>query len=81
MSPAQLREYVDELKTAGLMSCQVRVPTPEGQLELALVFGPDPVDGGPLSAPTPGGWKGPERLDANFEDELPQLVPPARPEV
>lgn len=76
MTPTELRAFVDALKDAGLMSCAAKVPVAGGVLELALVFGPAPMVP-EMSAPvTAGGWKGPERLDAHFEDELPPLLPP-----
>lgn len=58
MSPDDLAAYLRVMREANLMQATLKTD----DLELAVVFGPDPLpDMG--SAPTPGGWKSPQALD------------------
>ena len=69
LTPELLAQYLDVMRKAGLMTAHLK--TPQG--EVAVTFGPDsaPLPG---DSPTPGGWKGPDRLDADFDPrEEPRL--------
>ncbi len=69
MTPELLKQYLDVLRGAGLMSAHLEV----GDTKLNVVFAPEVPMGsiGGLDSPAPGGWKGPERLDdlSQFEPE------------
>ena len=71
MSPTELAEYIDVLKKAGVASARVIL----GANEINVIFGPDPLPEG--SDITPGGWKGPERLDdhSTFDVPLSEVSP------
>lgn len=69
MSPADLDQLLAVLRKHCIMSADV--PLASGTLR--VVFGPEAMpplpDGDPV---TPGGWKGPDRLDAPLAlDEAP----------
>lgn len=76
LTPEQLAAYLDVMRKAGLVAAHLEIPWmfAEGELPMLLkmnvTFGPDaaPLPG---EKPTPGGWKGPEHLDAEFKPEEP----------
>lgn len=67
LDPAQLDELLVVLKARGVESAKVTAT------EVWVRFGPSyPEEPLPGETPTPGGWKGPERLDAPQQlDDVP----------
>jgi hypothetical protein len=59
MTPSELGAYLDVLR--GRKAVSAHVKTPNG--EFAVTFAPDMEPASGATELTPGGWKGPERLD------------------
>lgn len=76
LTPQLLQQFLDAMKAAGVMRGNVAIPWALGDdgsihmVTMAVEFTPTlpPLPG---EAPTPGGWKGPEHLDAEFKPEEP----------
>lgn len=66
MSPSQLSEYLQVLRDHKVMSGRVCMD----HIEINVVFAPDELEM-PGEAPSPGGWKGPEKLDDHSVFEMP----------
>jgi hypothetical protein len=62
MTAPELDQYLAVLKAHGVASAHLKLPNGEA----AVVFGPDPLPAG--TETTPGGWKGPDRLDVLAPD-------------
>ena len=65
MNPAELAQYLDVLRKAGVMSAKLVL---DGRAEVAVTFEPGSTPMPEGDDLTPGGWKGPARLDADFDD-------------
>lgn len=65
MTPAELTEYLDVLRSRKVLSAEVQMD----HAIIRVVFGLD--DTMPGEAPQPGAWKGPERLDDHSTFDLP----------
>lgn len=68
MTPTDLKQYLDVLKGAGLMSVHLKLP---GGAEIAATFAPAIDMGQPVSELEPGGFRGPKTLDTEFSGSLP----------
>lgn len=63
MTPDLLKQYLEAMRSQRTMHCAVTLPCGADMVTINATFAPDDQGPMPGEQPTPGGWKGPDRLD------------------
>lgn len=61
MTPNELETYLGVLRASGVISARLLI----NATDISVTFGPDAMPNPPGFELTPGGWKGPQGLDAD----------------